>query len=108
MADFVEHDDQETMNLLRRVVAKCAELHLTVTFHNVKEPTGLERTYPNLRTSEAVLNLEYNKWDPLGSSPQHDLTVAFIRMLAGPMDFHQGGFRSVLPRDFKPRTLRRL
>lgn len=105
MADFVEHDDQETINVLRRVVAKCAELHLTVTFHNIKEPTGLERTYPNLRTSEAVLNLEYNKWDPFGSSPQHDLTVPFIRMLAGPLDFHQGGFRSVLPRDFKPRNI---
>lgn len=105
MVDFIEHDDQDTINLLRRLIAKCAELHLTVTFHNVKEPTGLERTYPNLRTSEAVLNLEYNKWDPLGSSPRHDLTVPFIRMLAGPMDFHQGGFRSVLPREFKPRYI---
>lgn len=105
MVDFIEHDDQENVNLMRRIVAKCAALHLTVTFHNVKEPTGLERTYPNLRTSEAVLNLEYNKWDPLGASLRHELTVPFVRMLAGPMDFHQGGFRSVLPQDFKPRYI---
>jgi alpha-glucosidase len=105
MVDMIERDDQEAVNLMRRIVMKCAELHMTVTFHNVKEPTGLERTYPNLRTREAVLNLEYNKWDPLGSSPQHDLTVPFIRMLAGPLDFHQGGFRSVLPKDFKPQYI---
>ena len=102
MVDMIERDDQEAMNLMRHIIAKCAELHLTVTFHNVKEPTGLERTYPNLRTREAVLNLEYNKWDPLGASLEHELTVPFVRMLAGPLDFHQGGFRSVLPKDFKP------
>src|SRR4029077_8098901 len=27
----------------------------------------------------------------------------FTRMLAGPMDFHQGCFRTVAPADFKPR-----
>lgn len=105
MIDFIEHDDQEAVNTVRRMIAKCAELHMTVTLHNVCKPTGLERTYPNLRTSEAVLNDEYNKWDPLGASPQHELTVPFTRMLAGPLDFHQGGFRSVLPSEFKPRNI---
>lgn len=105
MIDFIEHDDQDAVNTVRQMVAKCAELHMTVTLHNVCKPTGLERTYPNLRTSEAVLNDEYNKWDPLGASPQHELTVPFTRMLAGPLDFHQGGFRSVLPSEFKPRNI---
>jgi alpha-glucosidase len=50
-----------------------------------------------------VLNLEYNKWDPLGCSPEHEVNVAFTRMLAGPLDFHQGSFRSVSPQAFKPR-----
>jgi alpha-glucosidase len=90
---------------MRRIITKCAALHMTVTFHNVMEPTGLQRTYPNYRTSEAVLNLEYNKWDPIGSNAEHELTVPFIRMLAGPLDFHQGGFRSVLPQDFKPHNI---
>jgi alpha-glucosidase len=31
------------------------------------------------------------------------VTVAFTRMLAGPLDFHQGSFRSVAPEAFKPR-----
>ncbi|MCA1696317.1 MAG: glycoside hydrolase family 97 C-terminal domain-containing protein [Actinobacteria bacterium] len=29
------------------------------------------------------------------------LDVAFVRMLAGPLDYHQGGMRSVLPEDYR-------
>jgi len=85
-------------------VKKAAENHLTVTFHGVFKPTGWERTYPNLLTSEGVLNLEYDKWDPLGCPPEHELTVAFTRMLAGPLDFHQGSLRGVQVEQFKPRN----
>jgi alpha-glucosidase len=74
-----------------------------VTLHGVSKPTGLERTYPNLLTSEGVLNLEYNKWDPVGSTPEHEVTVPFTRMLAGPLDFHQGSFRGVTVERFAPR-----
>jgi alpha-glucosidase len=63
----------------------------------------LERTYPNLLTSEGVLNLEYDKWDKIGVPPEHELTVPFTRMLAGPLDFHQGCLRGVAVEDFKPR-----
>src|SRR5262249_23045709 len=52
-----------------------------------------ERTYPNLLTHEGVLNLEYDKWDARGVTPEHELTVPFTRMLAGPLDFHQGSLR---------------
>src|SRR6185437_4687136 len=83
------------VNFLRRAVKLAADNHITVTLHGVSKPTGLERTYPNLLTSEAVLNLEYDKWDKLGCPPDHQLTVAFTRALAGPLDFHQGSFRGV-------------
>jgi alpha-glucosidase len=92
------------VKFLREVVEKAADNHLTVTFHGVSKPTGLERTYPNLLTSEGVLNLEYDKWDPLGCPPEHELTVAFTRMLAGPLDFHQGSLRGVPVEQFKPRN----
>src|SRR5262249_22294783 len=39
----------------------------------------------------------------LGCPPGHQVTVAFTRMLAGPLDFHQGSFRAVAPEDFRPR-----
>jgi alpha-glucosidase len=91
------------VNFLRRAIEKAAANHLTVTLHGVAAPTGLERTYPNLLTHEGVLNLEYDKWDDDGVSPEHELTVAFTRMLAGPLDFHQGSLRGVPVEKFKPR-----
>jgi alpha-glucosidase len=103
MLDFMDRDDQEMNRFLRKAVKLAAANQLTVTLHGVSKPTGLERTYPNLLTSEGVLNLEYNKWDPLGCPPEHQVTVAFTRMLAGPLDFHQGSFRTVTPKAFKPR-----
>ncbi|HEX8521143.1 MAG TPA: glycoside hydrolase family 97 protein [Tepidisphaeraceae bacterium] len=104
MVDFIQRDDQEMINWIREMVAKAAQHKLTVTLHNVSKPTGLSRTYPNLLTHEAVLNQEWNKWSP-GSTPEHQLTVPFTRMLAGPLDFHQGGFRSVRASDFLPRDI---
>jgi alpha-glucosidase len=103
MLDFMDRDDQEMYRFLRKAVRLAAENRLTVTLHGCPKPTGLERTYPNLLTHEAVLNLEYNKWDRLGCPPEHQVTVAFTRMLAGPLDFHQGSFRTVAPEAFKPR-----
>ena len=75
-----------------------------MTFHGVASPTGLERTYPNLLNSEAVMNLEYDKWNEGGVPPEHDVTVPLTRMLAGPIDYHQGTFRGVPLAEFKPRV----
>jgi alpha-glucosidase len=50
---------------------------------------------------EGALNLEYLKWSAL-CTPEHTLRVAFTRLIAGPMDYHLGGFRAALPADFRP------
>jgi alpha-glucosidase len=105
MVDFIERDDQEAINWVREVVEKAAKHHLTVTLHNVSKPTGLQRTYPNLLTREAVRNQEWNKWDRKGVTPEHNLTIPFTRMLAGPLDYHSGGFRSVRTSEFLPRDV---
>jgi alpha-glucosidase len=105
MVDFIERDDQEMVNWVREVVEMAAKHKLTVTLHNCPKPTGLSRTYPNLLTREAVRNQEWNKWDPLGVSPEHNLIVPFTRMLAGPLDYHSGGFRSVRTDEFRPRDV---
>ncbi len=104
MLDFMDRDDQVMVNFLRRALKTAAANRLTVTLHGVSAPTGLERTFPNLLTSEAVLNLEYNKWDKLGVPPEHELTVPFTRMLAGPLDFHQGSLRGVPVEKFEARS----
>lgn len=103
MIDFMDRDDQEMVNFQRELLRLAAENQLTVTFHGVAPPTGLERTFPNLLNSEAVMNLEYDKWEPQGISPEHDVTVALTRMLAGPLDYHQGSLRGVPLAEFHPR-----
>ncbi|MGI8905554.1 MAG: glycoside hydrolase family 97 protein [Candidatus Sumerlaeaceae bacterium] len=100
MCDFFDHDDQQTVQLVHDILALALKHHLTVTLHNMYKPTGLQRTYPNLLAVEAVLNLEYNKWTK-GVTPEHDVTVPFTRMLAGPMDFHSGSFHNVFEADYK-------
>lgn len=105
MVDFIERDDQEMVNFIHDVVALAARHHLTVTLHNLGKPTGLGRTYPNLMTYEGALNLEYNKWDPIGNPPDHELMVACVRGLAGPVDYHHGSFRHVTQKDFKPQNV---
>ncbi|MBZ0257407.1 glycoside hydrolase family 97 protein, partial [bacterium] len=104
MLDFMDRDDQEMNRFLRQAVQLAAENKLTVTLHGCPKPTGLERTYPNLLTHEGVMNLEYDKWDPIGITPDYEVTVLFTRMLAGPLDFHQGSFRTVKPEAFQPRN----
>jgi alpha-glucosidase len=102
MVDFMDRDDQQMVRFYREVVEKAAAHHLTVTLHGAYKPTGLRRTFPNLLTREGVLNLEYNKFDNTpGSTPEHELIVPFTRMLAGPLDYHQGGFRYVAERAFR-------
>ena len=102
MIDFMDRDDQEMVNFQRQLLALAADNHLSVTFHGVAAPTGLERTFPNLLNSEAVRNLEYDKWDEDGVTPEHDVTVPLTRMLAGPLDYHQGTLRGVPLERFKP------
>lgn len=103
MVDFMDRDDQEMVQWYHEVAEKAAQHKLTVTWHGSYKPTGMERTWPNVLTYEGALNQEYNKWDALGTPPEHNLDVAMVRMLAGPVDYHQGGMRSILPADYQPR-----
>ncbi len=53
---------------------------------------------------EGALNLEYLKWSER-CTPEHDLMMAFTRLIAGPMDYHLGGFRAVPRAQFKPHNV---
>jgi alpha-glucosidase len=104
MVDFMDREDQEMVRFYHQMAAKAAKHRLTLTLHGAYKPTGMERTWPNVLTYEAVLNQEYNKWQPAGvkgTPPAHNLDVAFVRMLAGPLDYHQGGMRSVPPVEYR-------
>lgn len=105
MIDFMDRNDQEMIEFQRELLQLAAANQLTVNFHGAAPPSGLERTFPNLLNTEAVMNLEYNKWNEKGIPPNHDVTVPFTRMLAGPLDYHQGSFRTVPGEDFRPQDV---
>ena len=107
MVDFFDHDDQEHVEFAEEILQAAARHHIMIHLHGVWKPTGWERTYPNLMNHEGALNLEYLKWSDR-CTPEHNLMMAFTRLIAGPMDYHLGGFRAVRLTEFKPRsTLRR-
>jgi alpha-glucosidase len=74
-----------------------------VDFHGASKPDGSARTYPNVLTREGVMGAEYNRWSAR-VTPRHNVTLAFTRMLAGPMDYTPGGFNNVTKAEFAPRT----
>jgi alpha-glucosidase len=94
MIDFMDRDDQEMVNIQTEMLEKAAKHHLHVQFHGAYKPTGLSRTYPNEFTREGTLNYEVNKWSD-GLKANHDLDIAFTRLIAGSTDYHLGGFRAV-------------
>jgi alpha-glucosidase len=100
--DFMDRTDQWMVNWYRTAAKKSAEHHLMLDFHGAFKPDGMQRTYPNVLTREGVMGAEYNKWSAR-ITPQHDVTLAFTRMLAGPMDYTPGGFDNVTRENFVAR-----
>src|SRR6478672_287327 len=100
MVDFMDRDDQEMVNIQEEILQKAAAHKLHIQFHGAYKPTGTIRTYPNELTREGTLNYEVNKWDKR-ITPDHDLNVVFVRMIAGSTDYHMGGFRAVPDSLFK-------
>jgi alpha-glucosidase len=101
MVDFMDRDDQEMVKIQEEILSRAAAHKLFIQFHGSFKPTGLSRTYPNEFTREGTYNYENNKWRETGISPEHDLDIAFTRLLAGASDYHLGGFRAVKPDQFK-------
>jgi alpha-glucosidase len=104
MVDFFDHDDQESIEFAESILQAAARHHLLIHFHGVWKPSGWQRTYPNLMNHEGALNLEYLKWSDR-CTPEHNLMMAFTRLVAGPMDYHLGGFRAVTRAEFKPENI---
>ena len=93
--DFMDRDDQIVVNFYERMAATAAKYHLFIDFHGAYKPTGLSRTYPNVLNYEGVFGLEQCKWvDSKTDMVGYEVTIPFIRMLAGPMDFTQGAMRN--------------
>jgi alpha-glucosidase len=101
--DFMNRDDQQMVAWYRHVVEVAAQHHLMIDFHGAFKPDGLRRTWPNLITRESVMGKEYLKWSAR-TTPLHNTTLPFTRMLAGPMDYTPGAFDNVTRDNFIPRA----
>ena len=101
--DFMQRDDQEMVNYYERVAKATAQYHMLVDFHGAYKPTGLQRKYPNALTREGVYGNENSKWDTSKSiGPPHNVTLPFIRMAAGPMDYTPGAMLNAQKPDWAP------
>lgn len=87
--DFMQRDDQWMVDYYWRVAKEAANRKMLVDFHGAYKPSGLRRTFPNVITREGVRGLEQTKWSEL-QTPTHNVTLPFIRMVAGPIDYTPG------------------
>ncbi len=101
--DFMQRDDQKMVNYYWRVAEEAAKRKLMVDFHGAYKPSGLHRTFPNVISNEGVRGLENSKWDTNGDiGPEHNVTIPFIRMVAGPMDYTPGAMLNAQKKDWRP------
>jgi alpha-glucosidase len=89
MTDFIDRDDQKTVNFYHKVAQACGRHKIMLMFHGAFKPAGFNRTYPHALTREAVLGSEYNMWSAK-ATPDHNLMLPFIRMTSGPLDYEPG------------------
>lgn len=100
--DFLDRDDQKMVVSSYTLAQKAAEHHLLIDFHGMHKPDGLPRTYPNVLNYEGVKGLENSKWTPHDDVPRYDVTLPFVRMLAGPLDYTPGAMRNASKSEFHP------
>ena len=98
--DFMDGDDQMIVDFYYRMAKTAAKYNLFVDFHGAYKPTGLHRTYPNVLNHEGVYGLEQAKWDNESDFVTKEVTIPFIRMVAGPMDYTQGAMRNATKNNF--------
>ena len=99
--DFFDRDDQLLVRSTYDIAKKAAEYELMVDYHGIYKPTGLQRTYPNVIGYEGVKGLENFKWAN-EDQPRYTVTIPFIRMMAGPMDYTPGAFRNATQAIYRP------
>jgi alpha-glucosidase len=97
----MQRDDQWMVNYYHRIAQEAAKRHMLIDFHGSYKPTGLRRAYPNVMTREGVRGLEHCKWGT-DANPEHNVTIPFIRMAAGPMDYTPGAMINAQKKNFRP------
>jgi alpha-glucosidase len=97
--DFMQRADQSMVEFYERIAREAAKRKLLVDFHGAFKPAGLRRAYPNVVNYEGLKGQENVKWSDM-MTPQHNLTLPFIRMVAGPMDYTPGAMNNAHKKNF--------
>ncbi|MBZ4652283.1 MAG: Retaining alpha-galactosidase [Proteiniphilum sp.] len=101
--DFMDRDDQALVDFIYRAAETASRYKLLLDFHGMYKPTGQNRTWPNVLNFEGVHGLEQLKWSPESvDMVTYDVTIPFIRMVAGPMDYTQGAMRNAARGSYRP------
>jgi hypothetical protein len=87
--DFFGGDGQSMMDYYQDILADADKYQLMVNCHGATLPRGLERTYPNLVSMEAVRGLEFATFgqESADKVPSKSTILPFTRNAFDPMDF---------------------
>ncbi|MEV5953382.1 glycoside hydrolase family 97 catalytic domain-containing protein [Streptomyces sp. NPDC051987] len=88
--DFMNSEAQSMFQWYDTILAETAAHHLMVDFHGATLPKGIQRTWPQVMTMEAVGGEEKRT-----NTATHLTTLPFTRNVIGSMDFTPGGFQRV-------------
>ena len=102
--DFMDRDDQIIVDFYRRAAETAARYHLMLDFHGAFKPAGVQRTYPNVVNFEGVYGLENAKWQNPKDLDHvtYEVTIPFVRLVAGPADYTQGAMRNATRENYRP------
>ena len=101
--DFMDRDDQPMVRFYERTARMAAKYHLIIDFHGAFKPAGLQRTWPNVINFEGVYGLENVKGNKsyMIDLVTYDVTIPFVRLVAGPADYTQGAMRNATKDNFR-------
>ena len=90
--DFFDSQDQETIQLIEKMMAETAENHMLINVHGAGKPTGERRTWPHAIAREAVRGAEAYAVDNIETwgavmDAHHNCSLPFVRGAVGPMDY---------------------
>jgi len=87
--DFFGGDGQSMMDYYIDILKDAHQYQLMVNCHGATLPRGLERTYPNLVSMEAIRGLEYATFGQESADriPVKSTVVTYTRNIFDPMDF---------------------
>jgi alpha-glucosidase len=100
--DFFDRDDQKVVQSAYDIAKIAAKHKLLVDYHGFYKPTGIQRTYPNVIGFEGVKGMENVKWTPDDDVPRYDVSLPFIRMISGAIDYTPGAMRNATKGNFRP------